>query len=454
MATPTHPELDAKSPEASNTVRRVLGATTIGNLVEWFDYLIYAYVAVTLAAVFFPESDPNNAILATFAIYGVSFFVRPLASPFWGSLGDRIGRRAVLTTVILLMGGATFAVGLLPTYDQVGILAPVLLLVCRVLQGFAATGEWIGSLSFLLESSPTEKRGFLLGINSAATVLPGAIAALFLLALRLSMPAEAFQAWGWRIPFLIGGLLALVGFYIRKRLEETAAFQAAKRTDTLEKTPVRSVIRKYPRQLISVFSVAALMSLSVYSLLTFMPTFLAETAGLTPTQALLASSSATILLTILIPVLAIFGDKVGRRPLLIIGASVLTLFSVPAYLLAASGTVLLTLAGLLILLIGTAFVVAAGGAVMVESFPTQVRYTGGAVSQTLAYTIFGGTAAFVSQALISSTEIDIAPAFYVTAVAAAVLGMVVFVVPETYRLPLHEKDADLRGSDRGRASTR
>lgn len=430
-------------PPERGTVRRVLAATTVGNLVEWFDYLVYAYVASTLATIFFPAGDHGAALLATLAIYGVSFLVRPLASPFWGSLGDRIGRRKVLTAVILLMGASTFAVGVLPTYAQVGLLAPLLLLVCRVVQGFAATGEWIGSLSFLLESSPARRRGFLLGVNSAATVLPGAIAALFLLVLRLSMSEQDFATYGWRIPFLVGGVLALVGFYVRNKLDETPAFREVERTDSIEKAPVRKVFRDHPREMISVFTVGALMSLSVYSILTFMPTFLADTAGLTPTDALLASSAATVVLTLLIPAVAKISDRVGRRPLLIIGSGSLVVLSVPGYLLVSTGTVVGALAGLAALLVGTAFMIGAGGAVMVEAFPTRVRYTGGTVSQTLAYTLFGGTAAFVGQALVTSTGIAIAPAFYLTAVSFVVLLVVVFVVPETSRLSLHGEPDDV-----------
>ncbi len=431
------------SPTERGTVRRVLAATTVGNLVEWFDYLVYAYVASTLATIFFPAGDHGAALLATFAIYGVSFLVRPLASPFWGSLGDRVGRRKVLTAVILLMGASTFAVGVLPTYAQVGLLAPLLLLLCRIVQGFAATGEWVGSLSFLLESSPARRRGFLLGINSAATILPGAIAALFLLVLRLSMSKDAFESYGWRIPFLVGGVLALVGFYIRNKLDETPAFREVERTESVEKAPVRSVFRNYPRQLVSVFSVAALMSLSVYSLLTYMPTFLAETAKLTPTNALVTSSAATVVLTLLIPLFAGISDRVGRRPLLIAGSAALVVLSIPGYLLVSTGTTAGALGGLAILIVGPALIVGTGGAVMVEIFPTKVRYTGSALSQTLAYTLFGGTAAFVSQALVSGTGQSIAPAFYITAVALVVLLMVVFVVPETSRLSLDGKPDDV-----------
>ncbi|WP_037065784.1 MFS transporter [Pseudonocardia acaciae] len=434
----------AQSVEPPRPAGRLLLATTVGNLVEWFDYLAYAYVASVLATLFFPSADPNAALLATFAVYGVSYVVRPLASPFWGTLGDRLGRRNVLTIVIVLMGAATFAVGLLPTYSQVGLLAPALLIVCRVLQGFAATGEWVGSLSFLLESTSGRRRGLLCGVNTAATVLPGAVVALFLLALRLTLSPEAYLAWGWRTPFLIGGVLALVGFYIRNRFDESPAFREIARANAVEKAPVRRALREFPRQIISVFAVGALMSLSTYTILTYIPTFLSETVGFSPNSALLSSSVATIVLSVLIPLFGRVSDRWGRRPVLMIGAAALAVLSVPAFLLLSSGSMLGAGAGLGLLLLGTAITLGGGGAVMVEAFPTRVRYTGSALSQTASYTLFGGTAAFVSQALASGTGHPVAPAVYITVVAVAVLLTVAFVVPETSRLPLHGAEADVR----------
>lgn len=427
-------------------VSRVLVATTVGNLVEWYDYILYALLAPVFATLFFPNSDRSLALLATFAIYAVSFLVRPLASLFWGALGDKLGRRIVLSSVILLMGVSTFAIGLLPTYAQVGILAPILLLICRVLQGIGATGEWVGSLSFLLEHVPSRRRGTLMAINCAATVLPAALAALLLFLIRsLTTPAD-YLSWGWRIPFFIGGVLALVGLYIRSRLDETPAFRVIERTKATAARPVRSCLTEYPKQMAAVFATAGMMALSVYSLLTYTPTYLAETVGLKGSGALLSFSAAVALLTLMIPVLGLLGDRLGRKPLLIGGTLGIAVSSIPGYLIINTGGTFSSFLGQALIMVGTAAVLAGGSATMVEIFPTRVRATGGTISQTLAYTIFGGTAALVSQALVSGTGSNIAPAYYLTVYALIYLLIAIWLVPETYRLPLlREEDVTASG---------
>ncbi|HVW40014.1 MAG TPA: MFS transporter [Amycolatopsis sp.] len=420
----------------SRQLGRVLAVTTIGNLVEWYDFLVYAYLTPVLAGLFFPGSDRATGILTTLAIYGVSFFVRPVASFFWGPLGDRVGRRAVLSAVIVLMGISTLGLGLLPTHAQVGTLAPVLLLLVRILQGFAATGEWVGSLSYLLENTAPRGRGALLGVNSASGIIPGPIAALVVFAVQSSMTQESFTAWGWRVPFVIGGILALVGLYVRLRMEETPAFRQLSNVRRTARTPIRSCFRRYPRQLAAVFVVASLMSLGSYGMLTSVPTYLSETVKLAKGPALLISAAAALVFTFAIPLFGRLGDRVGRRPLVLTGAGLLVAGSVPSYLLLDSGSLAGVFAGQAILGISTAVLMAGGVALMVEIFPTNVRLTGGVISQTFAYTIFGGTVAFVNQALVVASGSALAPGFYLTACAVIVLPLSVWLVPETRGLPL------------------
>jgi MHS family proline/betaine transporter-like MFS transporter len=212
------------------TVLRAITGASIGNLVEWFDFAVYGYLATYIAANFFPSNNPTASLLSTFAVFAAAFFVRPLGGIFFGPLGDRIGRQRVLATVIILMSVATFAIGLLPTYATIGVLAPILLVVARLLQGFSAGGEFGGGATFLAEYSPDDRRGFLVSWLEFSTLIGFILGSGVVLVLNSSLGEDAMTAWGWRIPFLIAGPLGAVGLYIRLRLEDTPEFRALEST--------------------------------------------------------------------------------------------------------------------------------------------------------------------------------------------------------------------------------
>src|SRR5215211_981031 len=224
------------------TLRRAIVGASIGNTVEWFDFATYSFLAVTLAAVFFPSGNPTAALLSTFAIFAAAFFVRPLGGLFFGPLGDKIGRQRVLATVIILMSLATFAIGLLPGYATIGIWAPLMLVVCRLLQGFSAGGEFGGGATFLAEYSPDERRGYMVSWLEFSTLIGFILGSGSVLLMNSAFGEDAMIAWGWRIPFLIAGPLGIVGLYIRLKLEDTPEFRALENTGEVAESPLRETI--------------------------------------------------------------------------------------------------------------------------------------------------------------------------------------------------------------------
>jgi MHS family proline/betaine transporter-like MFS transporter len=418
--------------EEARTVRKVMTSSAIGHFVEWFDFAVYAYAAPVIASLFFPGFDPASALLSTFAVYAVGFVARPAGAFLIGYLGDRFGRKPVLAGVILLMGLATTGIGLLPTYAQIGIWAPLLLILFRMFQGLSAAGETIGSNSFVAEHSPIKRRGFFVGLVYTWSNLPPVIAALLVLALTQVFSPEVYEAWGWRIPFLLGAPLAVVGLYIRTRVDESPAFLELKKSKVVERAPIRAVFAAHWPSMLTVFSIAALASLSYYSLTGYFYSFMTVTVGISSSDALISNSVALLITFVMVPISGWFSDRIGRRKMLIIGATVTAMVAIPAYLLATVGTLGTAMLGQAMLGFALGLYFGPAGSAFVELFPARVRYSGASISYNLAFTIFGGTAPLVSLALISATGVNISPAWYVVAVALVAL-LVIWRMPETNR---------------------
>ena len=423
-------------------VIRVLAAGCVGNFVEWYDFAIYSYSVTIIATLFFPEESRVAAIISTFALYGVAFLARPVGGLFWGSLGDRIGRRTTLAVIVLIMGSATMLVGLLPTYGTIGIMAPVLFAALRLIQGFSGGGEFTGSTSFISEYVPEDKRGFFASISATFTTLPSLLGGLTVFAVAAGLGEETYASWGWRIPFLIGGPLALVGLFIRLRMDETPAFRELKeREEQVERTPARTAIREHGRSILLVFAIASLSALGAYTLGTYFVTYLQEVVGLSRTTSIAANFLAFFVTVPLVPLLGMLGDRIGRKPLLLIGTPGFILLSLPGYLLASSGSFFGAIVGQLLVALPWSFVVSAVVVIIVEIFPTRVRYSGASIGYNLGYMIFGGTAPIVATYLVSATGSNSAPAVYLIVVAVLVLPAV-FLLPETRQFAL------LRGADK------
>lgn len=417
-------------PTAVGGLRRTVIGASVGNCVEWFDFAVYGYLAPTIGAVFFPAQHPNTSLLASFAVFGVAFFARPLGGLFFGPLGDRIGRQRTLATVIILMTLSTAAIGLLPGYHTAGWLAPVLLVAARLLQGFSVGGEFGGAATFPAEYPPRARRGLYTSWAQVSALLGILLSVMVVLGLHQGLSDMAMASWGWRIPFLLAGPLGLVGLYIRLKLEETPEFTALRRAGAVERSPVRAMLRWNLRPLLQTFGLAIFPNAGFYIILTYMQTYLVRELELSPTSALMSTALVLLVAMVLIPPVAALSDRIGRKPLLVISSVGYALLTVPAFVLMGRGTLataVLThaaLGALLAVFLGTLI------ATLTELFPTQVRYSGFALGHNLAVACFGGFSPFVATYLISATGSSIAPAYYLTGTALATL-VVLATVRET-----------------------
>ncbi|MGB5904896.1 MAG: MFS transporter [Xanthobacteraceae bacterium] len=425
---------------AESGLRRVLTSAAIGQFVEWYDFVVYAYSAAIIAKLFFPNTDPTAALLATFGIYAVGFVMRPLGGFVFGSLGDRIGRRRVLSLVILLMGGATLGIGLLPTYSQIGLMAPILLVFFRLIQGLSAAGETVGSNAFVAEHAPSDRRGLFVGFTYSFANLPPIAAALLVLLLTNVLSGEDYASWGWRIPFLIGGPLALVGLYIRHKVDESPAFKATQAARKVATSPLRDAVRTQKQAMSFSFALAAFSSLGFYTLAGYFVSYLITTVGLNSNAALISNSVALFVAFVTMIVGGHLSDRFGRKKLLIAGLVLNAVTCIPAYLIAAQGSLATAIIGQSLLAFSCGLFWGPVGIALLELFPTRTRYSASAVSYNLAYTIFGGTAPLLGTWLVLQSGSKLAPAIYMCVVSIVVL-LVVLRIPETYRTSLvHDED--------------
>lgn len=400
-------------------------AAVIGNILEWYDFSIYAFVATIIAKRFFPAGDDIAALLSTFAAFGIGFLARPLGGIVIGRLADRRGRKLALVATILMMAGGTVTIGLIPGYAALGWLAPVLLVLARLLQGFSTGGEWGGSTSFIVEWAPENRRG-LYGSFHQASVSGGLLLGSGITALLSTLLApEAMQDWGWRVPFLLGGVLLPVGLYLRRNIAETPAFRRAQ-----SEAPAPSGISG-PWLAARAFGFTILWTVTSYVMLSFMPTFTQKFAGLSRVEALWSSTAGIVMLVVAIPAMGYLSDRVGRRPLLLtctIGFAVLAypIFAVMVW--GSSLAVILPVQIFVSLLI--AFFSGPGPAAIAEIFPTRARVLWMSIGYSLAVAIFGGFAPYIATWLIERTGSPLSPSLYVIA-AAIVSSVVIWRLKET-----------------------
>lgn len=407
------------------TIKKVAVSSFLGNFIEWFDYATYSYFAIVIAHVFFPGDDPALALMQTFAVFALSFLLRPIGAIFWGSMGDKKGRKWALSTSIFLMTGATFCIGLLPGYLAIGLAAPILLLALRMIQGFSASGEYAGAATFLAEYAPANKRGVYCSLVPASTAVGLLVGSLFATVMYSILPTEAVNEWGWRIPFLLSGPLGLVAHYIRTKLEDSPTYQEMQKK-VYEKTedaphPLRDLFRNHLKELIVSFGACILNAVGFYVVLTYLPVYL-ETVVMMP-----ASQSSLITTICLVAYVAfIFGsghlsDKFGRKKMLILACGSFIVLTVPAFMLLNSADFFVVLGVELVLCLALTINDGTLSSYLTETFPTSVRYTGFALSFNMANAIFGGSASFISTALITATGSNLAPAWYMVGISCIAL---------------------------------
>lgn len=417
------------------TRRRVATASFAGNFVEWFDYGSYGYLATMIAAAFFPGADPTAALLGTFAVFAISFVVRPFGGIVWGHIGDRIGRKAALSLSILIMSGATFLIALLPTYHQVGLLAPALLLVARLVQGFSAAGEYAGASAFIAEYAPDRRRGLHTSVVPASTAAGLLLGSLVATLLTATLSEAQLASFGWRLPFLLALPLGLIGWYIRTRLEDTPMFRELGKQEEHTRSPVAETLVRNRKGIVLAFGVTLLNAVGFYIVLSYLPTYLTTQVNLSQQQAFLATTLSLVAYVGLIFCMGALSDRFGRKRMLIAACVCFMVGTVPLFAALEHAT----FAGVVLVAIGLGALLTMNDGTLAcyltELFPTRVRYTGFAFSFNAANALFGGTAPFVATFLISATGSKLAPAFYL--VAAAVVTLVAMLAsPETARRPL------------------
>ena len=422
----------------SGTVHRAVAASAIGNATEWFDYGVYAVSVGYITHNFFPGEYGTVLALATFAF---SFLVRPLGGLFWGPLGDRLGRKAILALTILLMAGATFCIGLLPSVETIGVLAPILLIVLRAVQGFSTGGEYGGAATFMAEYAPDRKRGFLGSFLEFGTMGGFALGSLIVLLGETFLGHDAMMEWGWRIPFLIAGPMGLIGLYLRSKLGETPVFEEAEELDATQDSALgglKDLLTSYWRPILTMAGLVIAVNVVNYTLLSYMPTYLEGTGGMEYQTVLTISFVTQFGMMLLIPFAGSLSDRIGRKPVWRISLIGLIVMSVPMYMLMSQG-VWGTLIGISVLGLLYVLQLATISATFPAMFPTKVRFAGFAITYNVATSLFGGTAPSVNEALIEATGSSLVPAFYM--VGACLIGLIaVHFMKETV-------GASLRGND-------
>ncbi|MGW8632328.1 glycine betaine/L-proline transporter ProP [Streptomyces sp. NPDC055793] len=418
-------------------VRRAVKAAALGNAMEWFDFGVYSYIAVTLGKVFFPSGNPTAQLLSTFGAFAAAFLVRPLGGMVFGPLGDRVGRQKVLALTMILMAAGTFAIGLIPSYATIGVWAPVLLLAARLVQGFSTGGEYAGASTFIAEYAPDKRRGFL-GSWLEFGTLAGYIGGAGLVTLMTALLSDGdLTSWGWRIPFLIAGPMGIVGLYLRMRLEETPAFAAevAKAEKKRPKVPLREMITGQWRALLLCVGLVLVFNVTDYMLLSYMPSYLTSELKYDETHGLLVVLAVMALMMVVQPFAGALTDRVGRRPVIAAGCAGFLLLSVPALLLIREGSLLAVGLGMAALGLLLVCFTASMPSALPALFPTRVRYGSLSIGFNISVSLFGGTTPLVVTALIGATGDMMMPAYYMMA-AAVIGGVAVWFMTESAGRPL------------------
>lgn len=413
-------------------LRRVVIASVLGNAFEWFDFAIYGLFAVVIAKLYFPAGDEATSMLVTLATFGVGFVARPIGGVLLGMYGDRVGRKQALVLTISLMAIGTGLIGILPTYAAIGIAAPILMVVARLLQGFSCGGEFSGATTMLVEFAPRHLRGFFGSFQMCSQALAFSLGALVAYLLTVNLSPEDFESWGWRLPFLFGVLIGPIGWVIRRSVDESPEFRAyAKSAKTVRGTPVRDVFRHHRRALLSSFCLVVVGTVSAYVFIFYLPIFAKRQFGMAAADVNLAVFANTLVLLVLCPVAGYLSDRISRRAILlpaIAAYGIVAFFLFEAFVTNPSfGTLLAAQAGVAVFM---SFFWGPSPIVLTELYPVGARATGAAISYNLGVLTFGGFAPFINTWLVSVTGSTLAPMFYVgMSVAVGLIGVLALPKP-------------------------
>ncbi|QQZ08670.1 glycine betaine/L-proline transporter ProP [Heyndrickxia vini] len=416
----------------TKAAKKAVVATALGNAMEWFDFGIYSYLAVTIGKVFFSGTAGSLQLVFSFATFAVAFLVRPIGGMFFGMLGDKLGRKKILTITLVLMSFSTLCMGLIPSYAKIGNLAPILLLLARLVQGFSAGGEYSGAMTFIAESSPDKKRGFFSSGLEVGTLVGYIGGSAIVTILSYILGPDKMLDWGWRIPFFIAAPMGLIGLYLRNNLEESPVFEAMNEGKDKEKEKglIKKVFVYHWPQLLKGVVLVLFFNVVDYMLLSYMPSYLNVVLGYGETVGLLF---ILIIMFIMIPIVLFMGyisDRVGNKRIILSGLIGIVILSIPAFKMIGSGSYTTVFFGLMILAILLATFEATMPSMLPSLFFTEVRYVALAITFNISVSLFGGTTPLVMAWLIKVTNNPMVPAYYI--MAACLIGILTMIfVKET-----------------------
>lgn len=381
--------------------RRVLTASLVGSAIEWFDFFLYGTAAaLVFNKLFFVSSDPLVSLLLAYLSFGIPFFIRPLGGIVFAHIGDRVGRKKTLVMTLLLMGAGTTLIGMLPTYSAIGVLAPILLVLLRLIQGIGLGGEWGGAVLLAYESAPSARKGFFASVPQAGVTI-GMMLSTGITAVISLLPDEAFLSWGWRIPFILSAALVALGLWIRNGIEEPADFQALRNSGRIARYPLLDLFREYRSQVVKAVLVKFGETAAFYVFAVFLVSYATEQLGYPRVTVLISVAVAALIATIAIPRWGVLADRIGPRAVFAIGSVGLIVISIPYFwLLSLRSTVCLFAASILALGLVWPLVTAALSSLLADMFPVHVRYSGVSLGYQIGAAIAGGTAPFVATLLL------------------------------------------------------
>jgi MHS family proline/betaine transporter-like MFS transporter len=415
-------------------IRKAVAGSAMGNCIEWYDFGVFGFMPAILGQVFFNASSTSEGALATFAVLAITFVVRPFGSFVFGPLGDKIGRRKVLALTIILMSGSTFLIGFLPAYGTIGPASAVILILLRAIQGFSAGGEYGGAATFIAEYAPRRKRGFWGSWLEFGTLVGFAMGAGFVTIFTIVLGDDAMLSWGWRLPFFIAGPLGLIGLYLRTRLEDTPLFLELEKKQTVEKSPLKSLLKKHWTSILHLIGIVILLNIADYVVITYLETYLKDVVGYSGNTPLLIILATIGVMLILIVPIGSLSDRIGRKPILITCCASFLILPIPAFsLMEASadnhnaGQLAL---GVLMIAVPLVLILAVLASTLPAMFPTQERYGGFSIGYSVSTALFGGTASYIISSLVNSTGDNLWPAYYLMG-AAVIAAVPILLLPET-----------------------
>ncbi|MGR0320065.1 MFS transporter [Agromyces sp. ZXT2-3] len=447
------PARDAAASPTTSGLRRVVTASMAGTVVEWYEFFLYATAAtLVFGTAFFPPSDdPFAGIIAAFLTYAVGFIARPLGGIVFGHLGDKYGRKSMLQFSIILIGVATFLIGCLPTYAQIGLAAPALLVLLRFLQGFALGGEWGGAVLLVAEHSPSERRGFWASWPQAAVPVGNLLATLVLFVLSSTLSDEAFLSWGWRVAFWLSAVIVLIGWYIRTKVTDAPIFlemQAERDAAKATSYGVLEVIKRYPRGVVTAMGLRVAENILYYVVVTFSIVYLTKVVEASTANTLLILVAAHLVHFVVIPVAGNLSDRFGRKPVYATGAILGATWAFFAFPLMDTANPIVIWAAISLGLVFHALMYAAQPAIMAEMFPTRMRYSGVSLGYQVTSIFAGSLAPIIATSLLGRYGSSVPIAIYV-AIACAITLVAVAAARETRGLDLRDVDA----ADRARTES-